>query len=86
MTEPVKSNYGQVFEKGTILNWFSTQGKICPLTGAPLCEVDLTPLPELAEKIRTWLLDKSKGKIVPEEEAGSSRRGEDKRQDDLYDF
>lgn len=34
MTEPVKSSFGHVFEKSAIMNWFSQQGRLCPLTGA----------------------------------------------------
>ena len=33
MTEPVKTIYGNVYDKEAILNWFSKQGRICPLTG-----------------------------------------------------
>jgi hypothetical protein len=33
MSEPVKTTYGNVYDKTAILNWFSVQGKICPLTG-----------------------------------------------------
>lgn len=33
MSEPVKSTYGHAFEKAVIMNWLTTQGKICPLTG-----------------------------------------------------
>lgn len=33
MTEPVKTIYGNVYDRTAIMNWLSTQGKICPLTG-----------------------------------------------------
>jgi hypothetical protein len=33
LIDPVKSIYGNVFEKNSILAWFSNQGRVCPLTG-----------------------------------------------------
>ena len=33
MTEPVKTIYGNVYDRTAIVNWLNTQGKICPLTG-----------------------------------------------------
>ena len=33
MTEPVRSVYGNHFEKAVILDWFKNQGHICPITG-----------------------------------------------------
>lgn len=34
MSEPVKTIYGNTYDRTAIMNWLSTQGKICPLTGA----------------------------------------------------
>jgi len=59
MSEPVKSIYGHLYDKTTILNWLSSQGRICPLTGAPLSESDLNPDEKLGDEIRKWILDKS---------------------------
>jgi hypothetical protein len=33
MSEPVKTIYGNVYDRTAIVNWLNTQGKICPLTG-----------------------------------------------------
>lgn len=33
MSDPVKTIYGNRYDRTAILNWLSTQGKICPLTG-----------------------------------------------------
>lgn len=33
MSEPMKTIYGNVYDKTAIMNWFSKQGRICPLTG-----------------------------------------------------
>jgi len=59
LSEPMKTIYGHVFDKTAITNWLYTQGKICPLTGAPLSEVDLIPQPQLADDIRRWILKRS---------------------------
>eukprot|EP00595_Chromulina_sp_UTEXLB2642_P001275 CAMPEP_0196766534 /NCGR_PEP_ID=MMETSP1095-20130614/26012_1 /TAXON_ID=96789 ORGANISM="Chromulina nebulosa, Strain UTEXLB2642" /NCGR_SAMPLE_ID=MMETSP1095 /ASSEMBLY_ACC=CAM_ASM_000446 /LENGTH=568 /DNA_ID=CAMNT_0042129021 /DNA_START=61 /DNA_END=1764 /DNA_ORIENTATION=+ len=59
MTEPVKTTYGNIYEKTAILGWLNQQGHICPLTGAPLAETDLKPMNELAEEIKQWILKRS---------------------------
>lgn len=59
MSDPVKSVYGNVFERGVIEKWLSTQGHICPLTGAPLGESDLAPQDDLKIRIRKWILQRS---------------------------
>ena len=37
MSDPVKSIYGNTFERSAITSWFSNQGRICPLTGEARC-------------------------------------------------
>ena len=37
MSEPMKTIYGNVYDRTAIMNWLSTQGKICPLTGESSC-------------------------------------------------
>lgn len=59
LTDPVKSIYGNIYEKSVIEEWLKNQGKICPLTGAPLSEADLVPQEDLKIKIRKWILQKS---------------------------
>ena len=59
LSDPMKTIYGHVFDKTAITNWLHSQGKICPLTGAPLSEVDLIPQPQLADDIRRWILKRS---------------------------
>jgi len=94
MQEPVQSIYGNIFELSTILMWFHQQGQICPLTGAPLVAADLKALPELAEEIMQWTLNKSMqrqaaevqqlhARPAPTVAAAAAPRGQD---DELYDF
>jgi hypothetical protein len=59
MAEPVKTVYGNMYDKPAILEWMKIQGKICPLTGAPLTEVDLQPQEALGGEIREWIYNKS---------------------------
>lgn len=59
MTDPVKSMYGHCFERKVILDWFKNQGRICPLTGAPLSESDVTDMEDLRVRITKWMLLKS---------------------------
>ncbi len=97
MTEPVKSIYGNIYEKGTIVSWIKQQGHICPLTGAPLSESDLKPQDELGNKIRAWILKKSmEGEnqitsISPDNNSNTINNNNEeskktKVSDDLYDF
>lgn len=91
MTEPVKTMYGNVMEKAVIMEWMAKQGHICPLTGAPLSETDLTPHNDLKTRIRKWILQRS---MSGGEDAGedSSLKGSVKKRapksddEDLYDF
>ena len=101
MQDPVKSVYGHVYEHGTIQMWFSQQGQICPLTGAPLVEADLKPQPELQQQIMQWTLRRGQGRVeelseepaapaeaAPRvvESAGSKATPAPAGDNDLYDF
>lgn len=96
MSEPVKTVYGNTMEKAVIEEWMVKQGHICPITGAPLSETDLTPNNELKTKIRKWILQRSMsgaGDVATEENKRSGpsssaslpNKHKDK-DDDLYDF
>jgi U-box domain len=76
MSEPVKTIYGNLYEKRAILSWINQQGHIDPLTGAPLSENDLKPMDDLANEIREYILERSKGH--GREDAG---RGDRDRED-----
>lgn len=97
MSEPMKTIYGNIYDRAAIYDWFKTQGRICPLTGAPLAEIDLTPMKELGNEIRSWLLKRSIAKSNPVETTPvrnntntSSASNTDSKantgEDDLYDF
>lgn len=47
LKEPVRSPYGQVFERATIELWLTTRGSICPITNQPLTLADLKPADDL---------------------------------------
>merc|ERR1711861_48772 len=55
MTHPLRSPYGNVFEKKTLEKWVSSCGSVCPITGNNLrledCQVDQ----ELKKKIIAFL-------------------------------
>ena len=93
MSDPVKTAYGNVMEKAVIEEWITKQGHICPLTGAPLSEMDLKPDTELKTKIRKWILQRSmdgSAQENPEEDkiTGkiSPKKNKIPKDDDLYDF
>jgi hypothetical protein len=94
MSEPVKTVYGNIMERSVIVEWMAKQGHICPLTGAPLSETDLTADTELKTKIRKWILQRSMRSAddVTEEEKASGKPSATKSKapkednDDLYDF
>ena len=98
MSEPVKSCYGQIFDLGTINKWFKRQGRICPISGAPLSESDLKPMEELGDRIREWILLKSRdaereehhtnntATIMGATEGSTLTIKKTAAEDDLYDF
>ena len=59
MQQPVKSPYGHHFEKAVIERWMEQQGRICPITGAPLAETDLKACDDLQQEIVMWTLKRS---------------------------
>jgi len=101
MSDPMKTIYGNVYDRTAIVNWLNTQGKICPLTGAPLSESDLVPHEELNKAIKKWILQRSTGgagaaassssgdvSAAAGEAAGlaGKERSSASANDDLYDF
>jgi hypothetical protein len=58
------------------------------VAGYPLAETDLTPQPELAEKIRQWILMKSLNANSGEMDTASNvpTKPNNDTNDDLYDF
>lgn len=101
MSDPVKSIYGHVYDNGTIMKWFRKQGRICPLSGAPLSETDLQPLEDLGGKIRQWIVNKGskneneniESEVISDSKVGSSIEVSSSQikktaglDEDLYDF
>jgi hypothetical protein len=90
MQEPVQSIYGHIYEHYTILQWFQQQGQICPLTGAPLSATDLKAMPELAEQIMQWVLQRGSAQASAPEPANvpvpTGPTNPSTSNDDLYDF
>lgn len=100
MSEPVKSIYGHTYQKSAILAWIKQQGRICPLSGAPLSEIDLKPATELVTEINNWLLQRSSNPVKPDDIIKSSDVESTEKSkihtassnttvntaDDLYDF
>ncbi|EGZ16607.1 hypothetical protein PHYSODRAFT_500204 [Phytophthora sojae] len=54
MKDPMRSPYGQVFERQVIEAWFRDFGNRCPLTGEPLTLLQLVSDETLREEIREW--------------------------------
>ena len=48
LREPVRSPYGDVFERETIETWLRTLGSVCPITGRALRQEDLVPDDDVA--------------------------------------
>ena len=92
MQQPVKSIYGHFYEKAVIMHWMEQQGRICPLTGAPLAEGDLTAQDDLQQEIVMWQLKRSAAPVVEiAQDAGGApvsvgSQGGAGAKDDLYDF
>ena len=54
MKEPVRIASGAVFERAAIAQWFSSHATD-PLSGLPVPNRELTPLPELQREIVAFL-------------------------------
>lgn len=76
MRKPMKSPYGQVFEKDTIEKWLKENGNTCPITGKPLKSEDLKYDEELSKRITQWQIEKVMNMNVLKVE----------NEDELYDF
>ncbi|DAZ96418.1 TPA: hypothetical protein N0F65_012499 [Lagenidium giganteum] len=61
MKDPMRSPYGQVFDRAAIEAWFRDFGNRCPLTGEPLTMTQLVPDEKLKEEIREWKHGSQKG-------------------------
>lgn len=44
----------QLFDRQMIQLWLSKQGSICPLSGQPLVEAELTPDEKVQEEVKAW--------------------------------
>lgn len=76
MRKPMKSPYGQVFEKDTIEKWLKENGNTCPITGKPLKIGDLKYDEELSKRITQWQIEKVMNMNVLKVD----------NEDELYDF
>lgn len=54
LKDPLRSPYGQVFERQVIEAWFRDFGNRCPLTGEPLTPHQLVSDEKLKAQIREW--------------------------------
>ncbi|RLN68258.1 hypothetical protein BBJ29_000829 [Phytophthora kernoviae] len=54
MKKPLRSPFGQVFERQVIEAWFRDFGNRCPLTGQPLTLQELVSDDKLREEIHEW--------------------------------
>lgn len=102
MTDPVRTVYGNIYERAAILDWFKNQGHLCPMTGAPLAESDLADAEDIKKGITKWMLLKSmendSAPTVDQYNAGvdavaspkvgpaSHTSSQQAKTDDLYDF
>ena len=57
LRDPVRTPYGDVFERETIETWLQTLGSVCPLTHEPLTLDDLEPDVEIAQRAMAYRLN-----------------------------
>ena len=97
LQDPVRSPYGNVFDKPVILQCLKKLGRRCPLTGNPLTKSELVPDDRLHDEIRRWQLaeaqkettaaeaaDDMDGRPRGDEEEVAEEEGEE--EDPLYVF
>ncbi|KAH7482401.1 E3 ubiquitin-protein ligase mib1 [Phytophthora ramorum] len=90
LKDPMRSPYGQVFERQVIEAWFRDFGNRCPLTGEPLTLQQLVSDEKLRENIREWKHGPRKSKTLEENTMEESESKEElsvaSPRDDEYDF
>ncbi|KAG7397109.1 Ankyrin repeat domain-containing protein 27 [Phytophthora boehmeriae] len=93
MKKPMRSPFGQVFERQVIEAWFRDFGNRCPLTGQPLTLQELVSDDKLQGEIREWKHGPTKSKPSDADTKGGNETNELKEpmpatgeQDDEYDF
>ncbi|TMW58493.1 hypothetical protein Poli38472_010052 [Pythium oligandrum] len=93
LKDPLRSPYGQVFEREVLEAWFRDFGNRCPLTGQPLSMAEIIPDDKLRAEIRNWKRGTRKLKEGGQDITPSEAKGEAKMPDpvaaaadDPYDF
>ena len=88
MRNPVRSPFGHIFERETILEWIRRCGTVCPVTNGTMSEKDLVPDKELANEIASfhirqmWAANSSSSSS-----SSSSKKAEEEEDDeDMYSF
>eukprot|EP00392_Amoebophrya_sp_AT5.2_P005236 g5245.t1 len=61
MTNPIRSPYGNYFEKKTLEKWIESCGSVCPLTQKPLRLEDCAKDSEMKHRIVAWLKENMGG-------------------------
>lgn len=62
LRDPVRSPYGQVFEKRAIRTFLKKHGRKCPITGMPLSKSELQEDSALRAEVSTWKSQQEKDK------------------------
>lgn len=90
LKDPVRTPYGNVFEREIISQWFDRNGSICPVTGLPLCQSELEDAVDLVQRMEVFRVEESlkegqqtrKGYLIAPEASLDDRSVGD----ELYDF
>lgn len=65
MVDPVRTCDGQVYDRGSIVEWFATflhqRTPTSPLTNLPLSNIDLTPVIDLRHQIQKFIAERQRG-------------------------
>ncbi|KAG5188776.1 ankyrin repeat-containing domain protein [Tribonema minus] len=71
MRDPVRTPYGNVYDRAMIAMWLQQQGSIDPLTGQPLVEAELKEDGELKSAIESWVQAHTPSTTAPAAETKS---------------
>lgn len=88
LKDPLRSPFGQVFERQVIEAWFRDFGNRCPLTGEPLSLQQLVSDEKLREEIHEWKHGPKKAKMpdTAAEPPDAKDAVPSNAEDDEYDF
>ena len=86
LEDPVRTPYGNVFERKVFKAWVNRNGSICPITGQPCSIAELKDAPDIVEGISKWEMEQALQQQKAAADPGSKLPAEEQEGDSMYAF